>query len=126
MIPQPKPVKRVTVKRRRQRQARKVVQSVRAQCVERDGYCRASGMGRYGWNDGRIWRNFISLCHGQSEWAHLGEKKRFKTRRQAPEVRHTTAGSLMLCRFHHRAYDRGKLRIIGDDANRPLRFEWTR
>jgi hypothetical protein len=31
----------------------------------------------------------------------------------------------MLCRFHHRAYDRGALRIIGTDANKPLRFEWN-
>jgi hypothetical protein len=65
------------------------------------------------------------LCHGVSEWAHLGDKKRFKTRGQAPEIRHTTAGSLMLCQKHHADYDAGRMAIDGDDANLPLRFRRT-
>jgi len=113
-----KPVKRATVKRRKQRQARTVVTSIREQCFERDGYCRFfldTTFGVYCYPEG---------CKGPSEWAHLGEKKRFKTRGQPPEERHTTGGSLMLCRFHHHAYDRGDLAIIGADANLTLRFEW--
>jgi hypothetical protein len=74
--------------------------AVRADCVARDGYCRY----------GRDLSNFDS-CRGPSEWAHYGDKKRFKTRNQDPEVRHTTKESLMLCRKHHRMYDRGTLLI---------------
>jgi hypothetical protein len=68
-------------------------------------------------------RALVGLCDGVSEWAHLGDKKRFKTRGQAPEVRHTTAGSLMLCTKHHQDYDAGRMVIEGDDANLPLKFE---
>jgi hypothetical protein len=78
-----------------------VVKSVRAQCVERDVYCRLSGMGR---------------CEGPSEWCHLGEKKRFKTAGQAPQVRHTTAGSFMGCKRHHGLYDSGVLLVEPFDA----------
>jgi hypothetical protein len=81
---------------RKQRAERKVATSVRAQCVARDGYCRLMG---------------LDVCEGPSEWAHLGDKKRFKTRGQAPEVRHTTAGSFIACRRHHRAYDAGVIQI---------------
>jgi hypothetical protein len=104
---------RKRVKARKRRHAAKVVKSVRAQCVERDGYCRAG------------WDRPVALCHGVSEWAHLGDKKRFKTRGQAPEIRHTTAGSLMLCQKHHADYDAGRMAIDGDDANLPLRFRRT-
>jgi hypothetical protein len=77
----------------------------------------------FDWHDDVL--NEMSTCEGRSEWAHLGDQKRFKTRGKPPEERHTTAGSLMLCRFHHRAYDTGRLRIIGTDANHPLDFEWN-
>lgn len=117
-----KPEPRKRVKARTQRKAAEVVKSIRQQCVERDGDCRIGDWENnpYDWhsdslNDGG--------CEGRSEWAHLGEFKRFKTRGQPPEVRHTTAGSLMLCTEHHRSYDSGRLTIIGDDANVPLRFE---
>lgn len=96
MIPKPEPWDKV--KARRKRQEAKVVKDVRQQCVDRDGYCR-------------IANKDMGPCSGPSEWAHLGEKKRFKTRGQAPEVRHTTAGSLMACKAHHDAYDKG----TGDD-----------
>ena len=92
----PKPEPRARVTRRRQRTAAKVVRSVREQCVDRDGYCR-------------IWNASPTLqfggCAGDSQWAHLGESKRFKTRGKPAEERHTTAGTLMLCQRHHDMYD---------------------
>lgn len=95
--PQPKPEPRARVKGRAQRQARTVVNSVRSQCVARDGSCRI----------GQATQRFqqFGACDGASQWAHLGDSKRFKTRGQAPEIRHTTAGSLMLCARHHDGYD---------------------
>ncbi len=112
--PCPKPTPRRIVKARKQRQVAKVVKSVRAQCVERDGYCR---VGSCAW----------MFCAGRSEWAHLGEKKRYKTRGMPAEIRHTTADSLMLCHLHHVAYDRTHtfkivpLTSLGADG--PLRFD---
>jgi hypothetical protein len=116
-IPRPEPRKRV--KARKQRHAARVVKSIRAQCVERDGHCRAAR--DLGVTYGCDWFLF---CDGPSEWAHLGEKRRFKTRGQTPERRHTTAGSLMLCQHHHRAYDAARLVIEAgaDGADGPLRF----
>lgn len=92
--PKGEPRKRVKGRRRRAESQRK--KSVRAQCVDRDGFCRLMGLGP---------------CSGVSEWAHLGDKKRFKTRGQAPEIRHTTAGSFMACSGHHRRYDAGEIQI---------------
>lgn len=110
--PQPKPEPRAKQKARERRQAAKVVKSVRQQCVERDGHrCRA-------W-----YLLHMTECVGRLEWAHLAEQKRFKTRGKSPEKRHTTAGSVMLCRRHHQDYDQGRLRIVGDDANGQLLFE---
>jgi len=77
---------------------------IRQLVAERDGYCRLHGI----------------YCQGPSEWAHLGEKKRFNTRGLPPNERHTTAGSLMLCARHHDWYDIGKMHICGEDANGPL------
>jgi hypothetical protein len=119
--PQPKPTPRKRVKAKRQRHAAKVVKSVRALCVERDGYCRLTR----DWSWELVMPTF-GACEGPSQWAHLGDKKRFKTRGQAPEVRHTTAGSLMLCDRHHDDYDEGRLNISGDDADGVLRFRWSR
>lgn len=86
-------------KRRKGREKRRestVAEAVRAECVERDGYCR------YGDR---------TDCDGPSEWAHLEDKKRARTRGQAPEVRHTTEKSMMLCHRHHALYDAGTLHI---------------
>lgn len=108
------PTARYRAKRRRAEQP--VAKSVRVQCVERDGYCR------YGKDTP------LTPCAGPSEWAHLGEKKRAKTRGMKLEQRHTTAGSLMLCRKHHDAYDqrRGARLWIHprteDGANGSLQF----
>jgi len=87
------------LKARAKRQESKHAKCVRAQCVERDGYCLfrsrrvASGFAGYGW------------CDGPSEWAHIGQHRRCHTRGMEPEQRHTTAGSAMLCKRHHAAYD---------------------
>lgn len=78
-----------------------VKKSVRAKCVERDGYCAI------GWR--AILRGYPAVgpghCSGPSEWAHIGPHRRCHTRGQAPEARHTTQGSAMLCKRHHDAYD---------------------
>jgi hypothetical protein len=90
-------------KRRRQRFAAEVIDRVRRHDVDRDGYCRWQRVG-------------LGDCAGPSEWAHWGEYKRFKTRGQAPEERHTPQGTLMMCKGHHDAYDKGtgadKLTIV--------------
>jgi hypothetical protein len=103
-------------KAKEKRTADKVVVDVRAQCVTRDGTCRYA-------KDVSTHR-----CNGPSEWAHLGDKRRSKTRGQAPEVRHTTAGSLMLCQQAHAQYDgrqRPRLSITATTkrgADGPLRY----
>lgn len=57
----------------------------------------------------RAWGECLGVCEGKSEWAHLGERQRFKTRGLPPEVRHTTAASCLLCTKHHDLYDDGKI-----------------
>ena len=116
-IPKPEPIART--KRRRQRQEAAVIRDVRRRCVERDGYCRllTDYVRELGLITGpqQLARGFGGACHGESQWCHFGDLKRAKTRKQAPERRHTTRGSLMLCAAHHQdgplAYDRGTLRI---------------
>ncbi len=99
-----------TRRAKRRRAEARVAKHVRALCVERDGYCRLMG---------------LSPCDGPSEWAHLGEKKRARTRGMSPEMRHTTSGSLMACSKHHRAYDAGKIGIAVSEtgADGPIRAE---
>lgn len=92
MIPKPEP--RDRQKRRRRRAEGAVVQTVRATCVERDGYCRIEGCG-------------LGPCEGPSEWAHLGDRRRFRTVGMPAEERHTAEDSLIMCRRHHGLYDRG-------------------
>lgn len=110
-ISKPTPVVKAKPRRRgitawwRARKARKdkaVADRVRDLVIARDGYCR------YGKDVSPAAR---SACWGMSEWAHVGEKKRFKTRGQAPEIRHTRAGSFTACTGHHRAYDEHRLAV---------------
>ena len=96
------------------------MKSVRAQCVERDGDCRFCEWERHPHD---THSDSLEACYGEAcgddvpEWAHLGRMKRARTRGMTPELRHTTGGSLMLCRFHHRLYDSGKIAIdVVDDA----------
>ena len=78
------------------RQERKLIDSVRAQCVDRDGTCR---VGR------NLTLGFLGPCGGHPEWAHIGDFRRFKTRRMDPTFRHQSAHSAMLCGAHHDLYD---------------------
>jgi hypothetical protein len=102
MRPCPKPEPRRTAKARKAREEAAVKRQVRAACVRRDGACRI-------WRDHATW---AFDCDGPSEWAHLGDHRRSRTRGQDAEVRHTTAGSLMLCRRHHQQYDAHRIEIL--------------
>ena len=108
-FPKPKPVNRI---RQRRTAEAKVIKAVRAKVAERDGYCRL----------GPYWNVWIGSCRGKSEWCHMGEWKRFKTMRMAPEKRHQTKGSFMACELHHDMYDDGRISITygPDGADGPL------
>lgn len=100
---------------KRRRDEARVEKAVRLKCVDRDGCCVLAN-----------WPHSFTDCDGPSEWAHFGEKRRAKTRRQPPSVRHTTAGSLLLCRFHHGEYDSRRINITAltvDGADGPLKVE---
>ncbi len=108
---------RQVAKGRKVRAEKAVRQDVRADCVVRDGSCRYA-------KDEPAHR-----CQGPSEWAHLGDRKRAHTRGQAPAIRHTTAGSLMLCRWAHNRYDGRQRPALGISARTrrgadgPLRYK---
>ena len=97
----PKPVKRKTLKGRKDRAEAKQKHMVRMLCVARDGDCRIV---RPGATIEQAWEAF-GECRGESEWAHMHEKRRSQTRGLPPEVRHTTAHSFMACTRHHDMYD---------------------
>jgi hypothetical protein len=108
----PKPTPRRILKARKKRQESVVIRLTRASCVLRDGRCRLAGVPGFS-------------CAGVPEWAHLGDTKRARTRGMKPEIRHMTAGSLMLCTTHHEDYDKGRMRIDAltkDGANGGLAF----
>ncbi len=111
--PKPGPTAKHRAKRRRAESP--VVKTVRPQCVERDGYCKLTALSAW-----------TGSCRGPSQWMHLGEKKRARTRGMKPEQRHTTAGSMMGCEFHHDLYDTGKiaLGLTPEGANGPIRAEY--
>lgn len=92
-----KGIPRKLAKGRRTRGEAKVKKSVRQQCVERDGHCLIWSRAIAGW--------MLERCDGPSEWAHIGKHRRSLTRGMPAEKRHTTAGSAMLCKRHHDAYD---------------------
>lgn len=118
----PKPsVSRSQQKGRKARHEAKVKRSVRAACVERDGWCRVR-VEFYRYN---TYVGSAIACAGPSEWAHLSGHRRSQTRGQAPEQRHTTKHSLMLCRKHHAMEERGELKITYLSArgcDGPLKF----
>jgi hypothetical protein len=72
---------------------------VRAACVERDGYCLVQKLGLPG-------------CKGESTWAHLSGHRRSQTRGMAPERRHDTRFSAMLCTKHHDQEETGKFQVV--------------
>lgn len=106
-----KPEPRKRVQGRVKRHARTVVRDVRAAVVERDGMCRVPP-------------GVFGACQGVLEWAHL--LRRFKTRGQPAETRHTTQGTLMLCKKHHLQFDAHELQItalsVEHGADGPLEF----
>ncbi len=110
----PKPEKRKTAKTRERREESEIIKVERAKCVQRDGYCRLQGADGFG------------ACNGNSEWAHLGDFKRWKTRGMAPEERHRADKSLMMCDHHHNMYDLHKMDIeelTPEGADGWLRFK---
>jgi hypothetical protein len=116
----PKGRTRQQVKGRKQRAERAVKQSVRAACVERDGFCAAGRLSRHVLGHGTC------MCVGWSEWAHLKGHRRSQTRGQASDIRHTTKHSLMLCTRHHAMEEAGVLRVVYLSArgcDGPIRFE---
>lgn len=122
----PKAEPRKRTKARKDRVAAKVVKSVRAQCVDRDGRCRLLQILKAGLS-GDTWApsTLDDPCNGPSELAHMHVTRRSQTRNQAPEIRHTTKDSLMACRFHHQQYDAHRLRITAlsrKGADGPLKF----
>lgn len=114
----PKPEPRKRAKGRKKRLEQKVVKTVRPDVVRRDGYCRLLFTAR-------TLREMFGVCRGASQWAHFGKHKRARTRGMAPEVRHTTAGTFMLCDGHHDAYDDGEIVIHAlteKECDGPLEF----
>ena len=102
MLKRKKPGVTARYRAQRRRAEQPVIKSVRGACVKRDGYCR------YAANAGTI-----DDCSGPSEWAHIGPMKRAHTMGMQPEERHTTAGTMMLCKRHHDQYDgRQKPRLL--------------
>lgn len=121
----PKGKTRKQLKARLDRAEAKVAAWCRAQCVDRDGECRvASDAWAAVERETRICVVF-SGCDGPSEWAHMHERRRSKTRGLDPTERHDPQYTLMLCKFHHTEYDAKRLVITAltrKGANGPLRF----
>lgn len=118
MFSNPKPEKRATTKRRKDRKEAAVASAVRATVSERDGFCRLFTY------DSSVYQMFGS-CQGLSQWAHLGDARRFKTRGMEPTLRHTSSGSLMFCARHHQDYDAHRMQVealTDRGADGPLRF----
>lgn len=81
---------RKTLNGRADRAEKKTKTHVRIECVDRDNYCRTTEMMR-------------DVCQGPSEWSHI--EPRSATRGMAPDRRHSTRTSMMLCRKHHQQLD---------------------
>ena len=128
----PKPAKTIKqLKARKDRAEAKVKRSVRQDCARRDGPCRfgmpsleAITLDR---RAGAM--NFAQPgCAGDSEWAHMHSRRRSQTRNQAPEVRHDTRHSFMVCQLHHDHYDGRRLprlfvtALTRKGADGPLKF----
>lgn len=117
---------------KRKRAEGPVIKAVRAQCVERDGYCRIGSLTADALGDYFAEELFVPAladgCSGPSEWSHIKDTSRAKTRNMKPEVRHRTAKSLMLCKYHHDCYDgRQRPRLLIEEptelgADGPLYF----
>jgi hypothetical protein len=73
----------------------------------------------------------LDYCGLRSQWAHLGDKKRFKTRGTGTSGRAATIpkSSVMLCERHHQMYDTEHTMTITPLSERgadgPLKFVST-
>jgi hypothetical protein len=119
---------------KKKRAEHKVIKAIRPVVAERDGHCRIAK----DWTEAAIGAlssgpadplldliRVVGTCAGTSEWAHIGQFKRFKTRGLPPDVRHRTTHSLMLCMKHHRAYDANQFvieELTDRGANGPLAY----
>ena len=125
MIPSPwddwKPRFKSSLKTRKQVKGKKdlteakVKKRVRSECVERDGYCLV--LTRVG---------IEGECRGRSVWSHLRGYRRSRTRGMAPEKRHNTMFTAMLCQRHDRLEETGKYEVVfhsNDYANGPVSWE---
>lgn len=82
-----------TLNGRADRAEKKTKTQVRAECVNRDEYCRVSSMAHR------------TPCRGRSEWTHLEHKRRCFTRGMKPTDRHSTVWTCQMCEGHHDEYD---------------------
>jgi hypothetical protein len=96
---------RKRLKGRRDRSEAKVKRMVRAECVTRDGYCLV------------LTRVGLGGCQGPSTWAHFAGHRRSQTRGMAPERRHQTLFSGMLCKRHHDQEEAGTHGVVYHTAN---------
>lgn len=122
----PKAEPRKLTKARKERAEARTKKSVRELCVHRDGWCRIfKERFESRSNSSPVVTMLLVGCSGLGEWAHMHMKRRSKTRGQAPDIRHTTKDSLMLCQTHHDQYDAHRLRITAltrKGADGPLKF----
>ena len=102
-FPKPEPKK----KGAKARADKKVADRVRLEVFDRDGGCRFP----HGLPSTALQVSQLAVCEGPLEWAHLPDWRRSRTVNQDPEDRHTTAGSMVLCRRHHEMLDQGQLDI---------------
>lgn len=89
-FPKPEPLKRT--KARKARTEAKVIAQVKLAVMERDGSCRMAVTG-------------VGACAGVLDWAHLPQWRRSATRGKPATERHTTQGTVLLCRKHHEMLD---------------------
>ena len=68
------------------------------------------------------------LSRRADDWSRLGDVAHLKARSLAPERKYDSSNAFLLCRTLHIASDaRGnyRLKILGDDARKPLTFLMT-
>ena len=109
-----RPVRKVSS---RQRADLAYAAKVRAQVAKRDEMCRVGAL---------MSRTHLQPCDGPLQWCHMQGKRRGQTRLQPPPMRHSTAWTLMLCRFHSDLEERRLLtyRYLSDHgADGPM--VWT-
>lgn len=104
------------LKARSKRAEAVVKKRVRAECVARDGHCLVAT---------RVFTH-PGTCKGPSTWAHFAGHRRSQTRGMAPERRHDSRFSGMLCERHHGQEERGLYQVVYlsiDYANGPVLWE---